>query len=58
MAHDLTAKQRESVKQMLMDAKKEQDEKKKSAGSSQTGSWSFRVVDQMTMPRVVRVKVG
>jgi len=58
VAHDLTAKQRESVKQMLMDAKKEQDEKEKSAGSSQTGSWSFRVVDQMTMPRVVRVKVG
>jgi hypothetical protein len=58
VAHDLTPKQRESVKQMLTEAKQEQDEKDKSAGSSQTGTWSFRVVDQMTTPRVIRVKVG
>ena len=58
VAHDLTPKQRESVKRMLTEAKKEQEEKEKSAGSSQTGSWSFRVVDQMTTPRVIRVKVG
>lgn len=56
VAHDLSARQREAVKGALEEARREQGAQSVAVGS-QSGNWVLRVVDQLKIPRVVRIRV-
>ena len=56
VAHDLSARQREAVKGALEEARREQGAQSGAVGS-QSGNWVLRVVDQLKIPRVVRIRV-
>ena len=58
VAHDLTARQREAVKEVLKAAKREQEAGEGGMGGDTSGNWVLRVVDQQRVPRVVRMRVG
>ena len=58
VAHDLTARQREAVKEVLKAAKREQEAREGGMGGDTSGNWVLRVVDQQRVPRVVRMRVG